>query len=234
MPHDHVVPSTDRASMLLSCPANAPSREPGLEMPDGMTREVAWRRHYRLQHDETYVRDLHDRHDGGAGEWSETWGFLMTADEEMSVWQRQAQINEAAAVAQNYLDRLPSDQAGHLRINAAYDGVVVQVTRDSDQVRAEFQEQIGDVAIVEMETVRFSYAELEGITARIAGIQELRWYSIGPTCESRVDVTVPGDPDEARRLIEQVADPCSFAVTIGGQPVPASALSTRPRSHDQE
>jgi hypothetical protein len=202
--------------MLVTCPANAPSWEPEAPRPAGLAGEVAARASLGLRHDEPYIRGLHSRQDTGAGDWSEAWGFLMTVDEETSIWQRQGRLTRAANVAQGYLDRLPDDQAGSIRINLERGAVVAQVTRDADLVRAELQGQVGADAVVEMETVRFPHAELARIAKRIEGLRGLAWTSIGVSGgDARVEVMVPGDVDEARRLIEAVADPCSFAVTHG-------------------
>ena len=83
MAHDHPVPATDRASMLVSCPANAPPWEPELPYPQGLAGEIEHPRHLALRHDEPYIQDLHARRSSGIGEWVETWGFLLTADEEL-------------------------------------------------------------------------------------------------------------------------------------------------------
>lgn len=236
MAHEHAVPSTDRAAMLITCPAKAPSWAADLPYAAGLAGEVEHRRHFAVRHDEAYVRDLHARHDSGAGEWVETWGFLLTADEEMSIWRVQSQLSEAAAIAADYLDGLPGDQAGSVRLGHAHAAIVVQVTRDAEQVRAELQQQVGDLAVIEMETVRFSAAELTLIAARIERLPGLRWSSIGAGgCDGRIDVMVPGDADEARRLIEEVADPCSFAVTHGDSiPLPALATPLPARATDQD
>ena len=216
MAHEHAVPSTDRATMLITCPANAPSW--AVEGRPASPGEIEHRRLLGLRHDEAYIRDLHARQDKGVGDWSETWGFLMTVDEEMSIWRVQAQLSEAAAIAEDYLDRLPGDQAGGVRLDSARGAVVVQVTRDADRVRAELQEEVGDVAVIVMEIVRFSKDELELIAGRIQRLEGLGVTSIGAGGgNGRVDVTVSGDPDEARLLIEEVADPCSFAVTHGSR-----------------
>jgi hypothetical protein len=188
MAHEHAVPSTDRAAMLITCPANAPSWAADLPHP------------------------------------------------EMSIWRHQEQLSGAAAIAADYLDGLPSDQAGQVRLDHEQGAIVVQVTRAAEQVRAELQEEVGDLAVIEMETVRFSAAELRLIAARIERLPGLRWSSIGAGgCDGRVDVMVPGDPDEARRLIEEVADPCSFAVTHGDSvPLPALATDVPSLATDQD
>jgi hypothetical protein len=226
MTHKHPVASTDRDSMLITCPANAPSWQVEGPLPAGLPGEIENRRRCGLRHDEAHIRDMHTRQDGGVGEWSETWGFLMTVDEERSIWRRQERLSSVAVTAEEYLDRLPRDQAGEARLDSARGAVVVQVTRDADRVRAELQERVGDVALIVIETVRFSKEELKLIARRIERLEGLRWTSIGAGgCNGRVDVMVPGDPDEARRLIEEVADPCSFAVTHGVAAILASAAS---------
>jgi hypothetical protein len=223
MTHEHPVPATDRASMLMSCPANAPSWVDDFPHPPGLPGEIARRRHLALRHDEAYIANLHARFDSGGGEWVETWGFLLTAEEENSIWRVQSQLSAAAAVAAEYLEQLPDDQAGELRLDTAHGGIVVQVTRDAEQVRVDLQSMVGDDVRVTMEAVRFSQAELTLIAARIERLPGLRWNSLGAgNGNGRVEVTVPGDPDEARRLIEDVADPCSFTVTHGDTyPIPA-------------
>jgi hypothetical protein len=227
MAHVHQVPATDRPSMLITCPANAPSWADPLPFPPGTAGEIMHRRHLGLRHDEAYLRELHSRHDSGVGEWPDTWGFLLTASEERSIWQVQGELRAAAAIAAEHLDALPHDQAGELRLDHEHGAIVVQVTRDAESVRDEIQSVVGDDVLVTVETVRFSAAELKLIARRITGLPGLTWASIGAGGgNGRVDVTVPGDPDEARRLIEQVADPCSFAVTQGAEvtPLPASAI----------
>jgi hypothetical protein len=223
MAHEHPVPATDRASMLISCPANAPSWDPELPDAPGLAGEIAHRRDLALRHDAAYVADLHARFGSGVGEWVHTWAFLLTAEEEKSIWRRQSELSAAAAIAADYLDALPPDQAGGLRLDTAHGGIVVQVTRDAEGVRAELQSMVGDDVRVTMETVRFSQSELSLIAARIERLPGLRCHSLGAGGgNGRVDVMVPGDPDEARRLIEAVADPCSFAVTHGESfPLPA-------------
>jgi hypothetical protein len=216
MTHEHPVPSTDRDSMLITCPANAPSWADEGPLPVGLPGEIAHRRLLGLRDDETYIRDLHTRQDKGVGDWSETWGFLMTVDEERSIWRLQEQLSGVAAIAEEYLDRLPGDRAGGVRLDSARGAVVVQVTRDADRVRAELQEEVGDVALIVMETVRFSKDELKLIAGRIQRLEGLGVTSIGAGGgNGRVEVTVSGDPAEARLLIEEVADPCSFSVTHG-------------------
>jgi hypothetical protein len=216
MTHEHPVPSTDRESMLMTCPANAPSWGVEGPLPAGLPGEIEQRRRLSLRHDEPYVRDLHSRQHDGVGDWSETWGFLLTVDEETSIWRRQAQLSGVAVVAEEYLDGLPPNQAGSVRLDSARGAVVVQVTRDAERVRADLQEQVGDVALIVMETVRFSKDELELIVRSIQRLEGLGVNEIGAGGgNARVDVTVSGDPDEARRLIEAAADACSFAVTRG-------------------
>jgi hypothetical protein len=221
--HIHEVPKTDRASMLLTCPANAPSWADPVPYPPGIAGEILHRRRLALRHDEAYIRDLHSRHDHGAGDGVDTWGFLLTAEEEKSIWQVQGQLRAAAGNAANYLDGLPSDQAGELRLDHEHGAIVVQVTRDAEGVRAELQSIVGDGVLVTVETVRFPQAELKLIARRIAGLPGLAWSSLGAGGgNGRVDVQVPGDPDEARHLIEAIADPCSFSVTHGESfPLPA-------------
>jgi len=212
--------------MLITCPANAPSWADPLPYPPGIAGEILHRRRLALRHDEAYVRDLHERHDTGAAEWSETWGFVLTVEEEKSIRRVQWLLSAAAAIAADYLDGLPSDQAGELRLDHEHEAIVVQVTRDAERVRAELASMIGDGGLVTVETVRFPQAELKLIARRITALTGLTWSSIGAgNGDGRVNVMVPGDPDDARRLIEEVAHPCSFAVTQGAGATPLPALA---------
>jgi len=236
MAHIHEVPETDRASMLITCPANAPSWADPLPYPPGIAGEILHRRRLALRHDEAYVRELHARRDSGAGEWPETWGFVLTAEEEKAILMVQWRLSAAATIAAEYLDGLPPDQAGELRLDHEHGAIVVQVTRDAERVRAELQSIVGDGVLVTVETVRYPQAELKLIARRIAGLSGLTWSSLGASGgNGRVDVQVPGDPDEARRLIEEVADPCSFAVTQeSGTPRAANATASPASATDQD
>jgi hypothetical protein len=177
---------------------------------------VEQRRRLGLRDDEAYVKDLHAQHEAGSGSWSESWGFLMTPEEESSIWARQEGLQPAIDVARRYLSSLPRDQAGSLRSDAVHGVVVIQVTRDTDRVRKELQAQIGDGVLLEVERVRFSQAELEQIAARVQALAGLKLSGIGADGgNDHVDIVLSGDPEQARLLIEQVADPCSFTLTQG-------------------
>lgn len=134
---DHETRVRSRAELLASCPGKAPSWHEWGPLPEGIAGELVQRRRLVLRHDEAYVRELHAQDAAGRGEWSRSWGFLMTAEEEAVLWKRAQVLEPAIAVASRYLDALPAEQAGALRADVSRGVVVVQVTHDAELVQAD-------------------------------------------------------------------------------------------------
>lgn len=210
----------DRATLLRTCPARAATWFRDMpEAAPGLPRAIVARLHHGLRADEDYVRQLHARYDAlpesskRSEAWSQSFGFLMTAEEERSVWARQERVEPALEIARGYLEKLPADQAGSLRNDSDNGAVVVQVTRDAERVRAELQRRVGDGVTVRVETVRYSQAEIGRIADRIQALKGIPFSSLGRGGgNGRVDVTVTGDVEKAREALAKVADPCSFTV----------------------
>jgi hypothetical protein len=130
---------------------------------------------------------------------------------------REEAVKRAAGVAHTYLDRLPADQVGLLRNEQHRMTVVVQVTRavDAERVRRDLQGRFGDGVRAEVETVRWSNAELERAAETIKNIEGLTWSGMGAGADGHVEVTVPGDVAAARALIAEKLDRCMFTVQQG-------------------
>jgi hypothetical protein len=126
-------------------------------------------------------------------------------------------VDRASDVAHAYLDALPADQTGDLRVNHPDQKVVVQVTRDAERVRRELQERVGDDVRVVVETVRWPKAELERARARMRTLPGLTWSGLGVSNDNRVEVVVPPEMGvrEAEALLAKTFDPCMFTVTEG-------------------
>ncbi len=221
-------PAVDRLELLRTCPADAPSwfDEFHSPVPEGLAGELAQRRQHALRDDEAYVRHLHGLYDvalaadpavaEGNADWSrlDSWGFLVTADEEHLIWKRQEDVQPAVNAARRYLSALPDDQAGELRVDSAHGAVVVQVTRDAEQVRAELQAEVGDSAGIVVETIRYSQTQLKRAVRAIEELDGIRLVSIGAGgANGRVDLEVRGDLDDVRRLVSNVAEACMVAIT---------------------
>lgn len=206
----------DRARLLATCPAQAPSWYD--EYADPHT-EVAFRTRHRLRADAEYLRQLHARKAADKNptheEWSESWGFLMTAEEERSIWAREEAVRPALDIAAGHLATLPSDQAGTVRNDSDNGAVVVTVTRDAEQVRRDLQAKVGDKVRVKVETIRWSQAELQRIAAKVEGVKGLAltgWSA--DAANGRVEVSVERDVEGARKRLATIADPCAIHVEV--------------------
>ena len=162
-----------------------------------------------------------------APEWQDRYPSPSNTDDPAFL-RRQADLDRGAVVAERYLARLPADQSGELRLSFQDRAIVVQVTRDAATVRRELQVLLGDTVRAEVETVRFSKAELDRASATIRAIRGLDWSGVGMAGNGRVEVWVP---DAARipadrALIAKSVDPCIFRVTQGDRPVPLVRLAT--------
>lgn len=207
----------ERARLLPACPSKAPSWHEQEPVPRGRDGEVERRRRIGLRHDEEYLAELHDQHDRGVGQWSDSWGFLMSASEEDELTRGQMEVDEAARAVHAYLETLPAEQLGVLRVDPVRRAVMVQVTEAADRadVQARAQARAGAGVTVEVETVRYSLAELTRVREAIADLPELEWSGMSVGADGCVEVMVPGDVHAAVRLIATVADPCAFRVTHG-------------------
>src|SRR5690349_10253455 len=87
----------------------------------------------------------------------------------------QEDLDQGAGIAERYLTGLPADQAGELRLNYENRSIVVQVTRGAETVRRQLQALLGERARAEVETIRYSKAELDRASATIRGIRGLDW-----------------------------------------------------------
>jgi len=127
-------------------------------------------------------------------------------------------LTRAADLADRYLATLPADQVGELRMSYAGPAIVVQVTRDAEAVRRELQKRFGDGVSAEVETVRYSLAELQRASDTILDIPTAKVTSVGASANGRVEVQVPKAEDipAATALIAKSVDPCMFTVTQGG------------------
>ena len=105
---------------------------------------------------------------------------------------REEAVARAADLAEAYLGRLPADQVGQLRNEQHRMTVVVQVTRavDAERVRRDLQGRFGDDVRAEVETVRWSNAELERAAETIRNIPGLTWSGMG--AGGHVEVRSPG------------------------------------------
>lgn len=219
-PSPSVSAPVDREAMLATCPAKAPSWRDPQPARTGIPGEIDERRRMGMRHDEAYVRKLTALHDSGAGSWSEAqWPVLLTAEEEKFVFRRDQEIQPAVDRVQRYLAELPPDQVGEMRLDWAKGGLVVQVTRDAGRVQDDLATEVGE-AVVDVETVRYSAGELRELQSRITDLDVPGWVSSGAGADNRVDVGVHGDVDAAQRLIETIANPCSFVVSYS-EPVTA-------------
>ena len=137
-------------------------------------------------------------------------------------------VNRGATVAERFLAGLPADQVGELRVDPARATVVVQVTRDAERVGRELQQRLGDDVRAEVETVRWSKAELSRASATIQALPGLEWTSVGMSGNGRVDVEVAkaAAVPAATALIAKSLDPCMFTVTQGGPAVPLRMPAT--------
>jgi len=130
----------------------------------------------------------------------------------------QDSLTRAADIAGRYLATLPADQAGELRLDYAGPAVVVQVTRDAEAVRRELRNRIGDGVQAEVETVRYSLAELRRASDTILAIRAAELTGVGAGANGRVEVQVAKAEDipATTALIAKSVDPCMFTVTQGG------------------
>ncbi len=237
-------PEPDRLELLRTCPAQAPSWSAYLDtpLPEGLAGEQEQRRRYGLLDGESYVRNLHAEYDEAvaadpsvaedrSATWvaPDIWGFLLTTDEEASIWKRQNDLEPAVDTARHYLKDLPVDQAGDLRLDQLHGAVIVQVTRDAEHVREQLQQAVGESATIVVETIRYSKAQLKEAMKAIGQLEGLEWVSLGAGGgDGRVEVDVVGDAEDARRRIEAVVDPCMVLVTsIGPVPSPVGPAGLR-------
>jgi hypothetical protein len=132
------------------------------------------------------------------------------------------QVAAAADEASRYLETLPADQAGGIRVETATRSVVLGVTRGAPEVRKAVQARVGPGVRVRVETVAYSNATLEDAARRIQDIPGLTWSSVGVDSNGRVVVGVPGDVEAARRLIAGTVEECMVKVEQEDQPSPAT------------
>ena len=141
----------------------------------------------------------------------------------------QERMQVAVNTAEKYHRALPRDQQGHPPAFLwAETAVLVQVTRDAEAVRRELQARIGPGVTVRVETVRYSAPELDRLRTAIMAVaqRELaeQWAGIGWTVDNRVELSVEGDVEAARRVVAaHVPDPCSWIVEHGQRAVAAAA-----------
>jgi len=124
---------------------------------------------------------------------------------------REEDLLKSAIVGQWYLDHLPRDQAGELRISEDRLGIVIQVTRDAATAQAALQAIVEHGVVVYVERVRYAKGELTRLNDRLMTLDGLRWNSIGVS-DGAVEVGVEAGVEGARRLVATVADPCAVRV----------------------
>jgi len=204
--------------------------------PSGIAGEMLIRRLEGLRADEEYVRDLHARFDaagpqahamaavsmGGTGLWSTSCGFLMTAEEDHSLWRRQAELQPLAQAARAYLADLPTDQAGSVWLEQVDHTVGISLTARADAHAAltALRAQAAPGQHVRAVQVRWSTTQLEGLLkTALAALgadppnppttsphQPWRW---GADPRHGASITVSHDLAAARTLVAQVVNPCA-------------------------
>ena len=223
-------PANARAALLATCPAKAPSWTQNSLLPPRIPGQIQQRRQLGLRSHQGWVQQLQAKDSAGSPGVNSSYGPPLDEQEQRLIDNPTRAMDAAEQIAARYLQHLPLDQAGELRVG---DALVVQVTRDSARVQTSLQAAVGHDITVQVETVRYPAADLRRLAQRIQRIPQLHWSSIAAgDGNDRVEVFVPGSVTQAQQLIDKVADPCEYtigqgtAVTVlGGAIAPAPTRS---------